>query len=363
MQRLILLLVLSFLALTATADVLKIKKNSPTNYVVVKGDTLWDISAKFLTSPWRWPEIWGYNSQIADPHWIYPGDIISLIYVDGKPRLTISNRNTKLKKQLKMSPHGRIENKRQPIPTLPLSDISNYLTHQQIVTNEQLEGLSLVIGSERETLFYKLNDIIYVNQKLPVGGQYGIYRHDRSFRSPATNDFLGHELELTGVARVVKSAKISRLKILSINSEVKSGQMVMMLADNDTLPAFFMPQAAPSEILSTIVASGNHYQDVGKNNVVIIDGGSEQGITAGHVFSVFRPGSVQVIDENNQVRAPQTMRKYDKLKSYFVSRDELELPDVYRGKLMVFRVFNKVSYALVTELDRPVHIGDELINP
>lgn len=359
MLRLVVLLVVSFLAFTAKADVLQVKKNSPTNYVVVKGDTLWDISAKFLKSPWRWPEIWGYNSQIADPHWIYPGDLISLIYVDGKPRLTINRR----KQQLKMSPHGRIENKLQPIPTLPLSEISNYLTHQQIVTNDQLGELALVIGSERDTLFYKLNDIIYVNRELPVGGQYGIYRHDRSFRSPKNNDFLGHELELTGVARVVKSAKVSRLELLSINSEIKSGQIVMMLADNDTLPAFFTPQAAPSEIMSTIVATGNHYQNVGKNNVVVIDGGSDQGIAAGQVFSIYRAGSVQVIDENNHVRSPQTMRAYDKLKSYFVSRHELELPDVYRGKLMVFRSFNKVSYALITELDRPVHIGHELINP
>lgn len=359
MLRPLFVLAFSLLAFFATADVLKLKANSPTTYVVVKGDTLWDISAKFLKSPWRWPEIWGINSQIADPHWIYPGDIISLVYVDGKPRLVVK----KHKQQMKMSPHGRIKSKNEPIPTLALSDISQYLTHHQIVSDSQLEGLPVLVGSEREGLFYQVRDIIYVNQKLPVGGQYGIYDHSRSFNAPKSGEFLGHELKLTAIARVTVSAKISRLELLSVESEVEKGQMIMELADNDTLPAYFLPQAAPKNVLSTIIDSDRRYREIGKNEVVIINGGSEQGIGEGSVFSIYRPGSIQVIDENDQVRGPLELRRIDKIKAYFVGEDELQLPDVYRGNLMVFKSFNNLSYALVTELARPVRNGDELINP
>ena len=359
MKRPIFIIFFSLLAFFATADQLKIKANSPTDYVVVKGDTLWDISAKFLKSPWRWPEIWGYNNQIADPHWIYPGDIISLIYVDGKPKLVIK----KAKQQLRMSPHGRLANKRQPIPTVALSDISQYLTHQQVVSSSQLKALPLVVGSERNTLFYKVGDIIYTNKELPVGSQFGIYHHERSFNSKVNRELLGHELELTAIARVTKSAKISRLELLSVNNRVSDGQVVMELANNDTLPVYFLPKPAPEQLMATVLASGNRYRDIGKNNVVIIDAGTEQGINEGSVFSVYRPGVIQVIDQDNRVRNPFSLRRYDKIKSYFVGNNSLELPDVYRGKLMVFRSFDKVSYAIITELARPIRVDDELINP
>jgi hypothetical protein len=326
---------------------------------VVKGDTLWDISAKFLKSPWRWPEIWGYNSQIADPHWIYPGDVISLIYVDGKPKLIIE----KKKRQFKMAPHGRLVNKSQPIPTLPLADIRQYLTDSQIVATEQLDKLPLVVGSERATMFYKVGDIIYANQQLPVGGQYGIYSRDRRFSLPDSAELLGHELELTGVARVTVSAAISRLELLSTNAAVKKGQLIMELSENDTLPAYFLPQPAAKNVTSTILASGDRFREIGKYSVVIITGGTEQGIQEGSVFSVYHPGTVQIIDAKNQVRGPLELRRYDHIKAYFVDQEQVQLPEIYRGRLMVFRTFDKVSYALVTELASPMRQGDELISP
>lgn len=137
----------------------------------------------------------------------------------------------------------------------------------------------------------------------------------------------------------------------------------MELSANDTLPVYFLPTPAANNVLSTIIDSGGRYREMGKNTVVIIAGGSEQGIVEGSVFSVYRPGSVQVIDENNRVRGPLELRRYDRIKGYFVGQDELQLPDVYRGKLMVFRSFNKLSYALITDLASPIHRGDELINP
>ncbi|NRA54451.1 MAG: LysM peptidoglycan-binding domain-containing protein [Gammaproteobacteria bacterium] len=361
MKRLFLVLTVIGFAFGVSADVLKIKSDSPSRYVVVKGDTLWDISAQFLKSPWRWPEIWGYNKQINDPHWIYPGDVISLVYVNGVPRLVLANGSGK--KQLKMVPHGRIIDQRQPIPTLSLADIGHYLTDNKIVSDRQIEDLPLIVGSERSTLFYKVGDIVYVNQELPVDGLYGFYNKGRRFSSVADDDFLGNEIELSGVARVTVSAAISRLELLSTARAVKNGQMVMALADTDSLPAYFTPRPAAIDVMSTVVASAQHFRDIGKNSVVIIEGGSNQGIKQGSVFSVYRPGTIQLIDGDNRVRGPLELRRYDHIKAYFVKQNQLKLPDVYRGKLMVFQTFEKVSYALVIELASPIRIGDELINP
>jgi len=361
MKRLFFFLATIGFSVGLSADVLKLKSDAPKHHVVVKGDTLWDISEKFLKSPWRWPEIWGLNTQIVDPHWIYPGDVISLIYVDGKPRLILGSGSGK--KQLKMVPHGRILNKRRPIPTLPLADIESYLTESRIVATSKLNNLPLIVGSERSTLFYKVGDIIYVNQELPVGELYGFYRRGRIFSSADDQSPLGHEMELTGTGRVTVSANISRLELLSTKTAVKNGQEIMALSDVDNLPAYFSPRPAADDVMSTIIASAERFHNIGKHSVVIMTGGTEQGIEPGNVFSVYRPGVVQLIDSNDQVRGPLELRRYDHIKAYFVDPSQLKLPDIYRGKLMVFRAFDKVSYALVTELASPMREGDQLINP
>jgi len=357
MLRLLIALFFLMLAPVSLADILKIKQDSPQTYVVVKGDTLWDISAKFLQSPWRWPELWGYNQQISDPHWIYPGDQISLIYVDGVPRLVMNQG----KRRMTMTRHGRKLSKSQPIPTLSLAQIELFLTHSQVVSAQQLEGAPVLVGSERNSLFYQKHDIIFANKTLMVGQRYGLYRKGRSFVSGATQQHLSTELELVGRATVTISAQISRLKIDHIESEINNGQLLFPLEHQ--LPAYFMPQAAAQNIKSSILGAANHYLESGKHNVVIIDGGTAQNINVGNVFSIYQPGKVQIIDQQGVVRDPANFRTYDKVKAYFIDNETQRLPNVYRGQLMVFRSFENLSYALVTNIIRPVRTGDELINP
>ncbi len=357
MLRLLIALLLLVLAPLTLADVLKLKKDSPQTYVVVKGDTLWDISAKYLNSPWRWPELWGYNKQIADPHWIYPGDKISLIYVNGKPKLVVN----KSKPKLTMSRHGRKSSKIKPIPTLALEDIEQFLTHSQVATAAQLENAPVLVGSERDTLFYKKHDIIFANKSLIAGKKYGIYRKGRSFVSPASQTHLGTELELVGRAVVTVNAAISRLEILEVESEINNGQLLMPLLD--TLPAYFMPKAAAKDIKSSVIATATYFKETGKNNVVIIDGGKAQNIDVGSVFSIYQPGKIQFVDSDGTVRDPMSYRSYDNVRAYFIDDESQRLPNVYRGELMVFRSFENLSYALVTNIIRPVRNGDDLINP
>jgi len=343
---------------SVNADELKIKSDSPKTYVVVKGDTLWDISSKYLNSPWRWPELWGRNKQIADPHWIYPGDVLTLIMVDGKPKLVIK----RVKPKLSMSRHGRKSRKVDPIPTIALADIEQHLTNQQIVTLDEYDDLPVLVGSERDTLFYKNTDVVFINQKLVKGKKYGIYSKGRAFTSPKTNQMLGLELRLVAQGRILESANISQLTLTNVSAEVRNGQVILPLREGD-LPVNFLPKAAPKHVVSSVIGSSMLYRESGIHSVVIIDGGLKQGITQGSVFSAYKPGKIQFIDSSGVVKNSGNYRPYDRLKAYFVNDETQKLPDVYRGKLMVFRSFENLSYALIIDVKRPVRLGDELINP
>lgn len=358
MWRVLILCILTLVAHQVSADELKVKSDSPKRYVVVKGDTLWDISSKFLSTPWRWPELWGMNKQISDPHWIYPGDVLNLVTVDGKPRIVIERG----KPALKMTRHGRKSRKIDPIPTIPLSDIKQHLTEHQIVTLDEYDALAVLVGSERDTVFYKQTDIVFVNQKLVKGDKYGIYSRGRVFSSPKTNQTLGLELNLIATGEATESADISQLRLESVKSQVNTGAVVMPLPPED-LPAYFLPEAASDDVASEIIGSAKMYRESGLNDVVVIDGGSEQGIKQGNVFSVFQPGKIQFVDSDGSVRDPNNFRSYDRIKAYFVDDETQKLPNVYRGKIMVFRSFSNLSYALIIDIKRPVRLGDELINP
>lgn len=358
MWRAILFSVFSLMVSFVYADELKIKSDSPNSYIVVKGDTLWDISSKYLESPWRWPELWGLNKQIADPHWIYPGDKLSLVMVNGKPKLVVE----RSKPKLSMTRHGRKSRKVNPIPTISLEDIEQHLTHQQIVTLNEYSDLPVLVGADRDTLFYKISDIVFINQKLDKTKKYGIYSKGRIFSSPKNNETLGLELQLVASGDVIESAKISQLKLTNVRSEVKNGHVLMPLREGD-LPAYFLPKAAPENIVSSVIGSSSLYRESGIHGVVIIDGGKNQGIKQGSVFSAYQPGKIQFVDTDGQVRDPATYRSYDQIKAYFVDDATQKLPNVYRGKVMVFRSFENLSYALIIDIKRPVRLGDELINP
>lgn len=358
MWRFFLLSIFSLFFSTAYADELKIKSDSPKSYVVVKGDTLWDVSSKYLNSPWRWPELWGRNKQIADPHWIYPGDVLTLIMVGGNPKLLIKSQKPKFI----MTRHGRKSRKIIPIPTISLVDIQQHLTEQQIVTLDKYGDLPVLVGSERDTLFYKATDVVFINKLLVHGKKYGIYSKGRVFSSPQTNQTLGLELKLVAEGKVIESASISQLTLTNVKAEVSNGNVLMPLREGD-LPAYFLPKAAPKNVISSIIGSSKLYRESGKHDVVIIDGGMQQGIVQGSVFSAYKPGKIQFVDSSGEVRDPDNYRSYDRIKAYFVDDITQKLPDVYRGKVMVFRSFENLSYALVIDTKRPVRLGDELINP
>ena len=355
MKRLILLALMTITTFVS-ADTLTLKPGHPDSYVVKKGDTLWDISGYFLKDPWLWPKLWGANPQIANPHLIYPGDQLTLVFIDGQPRLV-------RKPQLHKSPEGRKVSKDNAIPLVDLALIQPYLVQNRVVDAEWLAQQPMVLGGESESRHHVETDIIYVNADLPVGNKVGIYAQGREFVSKDEGQPLGQEAILTASGRVVEAGPVSKVKLLSNLRETKAGYRVLPIEDEALMSAYFMPRPANLAAPAYVLAMEKDYREAGRMDVVYFDKGNADGVEAGQVFAIYRDGDTVVIN-NDGVPVPSSERStYDELLASLSSERAIQVPDIYRGRLLVFKTFDKVSMGLIMLNERPVRVFDKLIAP
>ncbi len=381
---------LVFLSL-AVAQSPELNPDHPDSYTVLKGDTLWDISEKFLTTPWLWPEIWHANPDIDNPHLIYPGDVINLIYINGEPRLT-SARVSGDHQTVKLSPRIRIEPLSQAITTIRLDEIEPFLVRARILTKEELDDLPYVVAVEENRITSeKLRKIYVRGLEGEVGAQYAVVRTGHIYREAASSgeisaeewklprvettigsymvnfwdliappyrkaEILGYEVIEIAQATLVQSAEASSLVVDANLIEIMEGDLILPV-NTDLFDLTFLPRAPEVVPENTkIIALSNALYGVGKHQVVVINKGIRDGLESGHVLASYRPG--QVIRD--------TVR-YPKMGSwrtqYNPGKAELELPDEKTGLVMVFRTFDRLSYALVLNSIRPVKLLDKLLEP
>ncbi|MBT1446274.1 LysM peptidoglycan-binding domain-containing protein [Shewanella sp. JM162201] len=355
MKRLILVALMSVTSSFAMADTLTLKPGHPDTYIVEKGDTLWDISGKFLSDPWRWPKLWNANPQIANPHLIYPGDRLTLVFIDGQPRLVV-------KPQVRKSPEGRVLPKGGAIPAVSLELIQPYLSQNRVVDPEWFASQPKVLGGESPSRFHVEDDIIYVQAQLPKGMKVAAYDVGRSFIDKTTNESLGQEVILTASGRVVESGDISKVKLETSLRETHPGNRVLQIEDESLLSAYFMPKAADVAD-AYVIGSEKDIREAGKLDVVYISKGKADGVEAGDVFAIHRDGDTVVINEDGTPVSTVDRNAYGDLMAKFGSDNAIQLPDVYHGNLMVFKVFDKVSMGLIMVNDRPVRADDKLSVP
>ncbi|MCC4834018.1 LysM peptidoglycan-binding domain-containing protein [Shewanella sp. 10N.7] len=356
MKRIFLLAFLTLSTLLVNADTLTLKSGHPDSYIVKKGDTLWDISAFFLDDPWHWPKLWGANPQIANPHLIYPGDRLTLVFIDGEPRLV-------LKQHIKKGPEGRISDKGGPIPAIDLALIQPYLVQNRIVDPEWVEGLPMILAGESPSRHHVVNDVVYINANLPVGEKLAIYQEGREFLDRETSDILGQEIILTASGRVIESGEISKVELLSSLRESKAGFRVAPVEDEALMSAYFMPKAAPETVPANVIAIEKDIREVGKLDIVYLDKGEQDNIETGHVFAIYRDGE-QIVINGDGLPVPTLDRNaYENLKAKISDDDVYTMPDIYHGKLMVFKVFEKTSMAIIVANEHPVRVDDKLITP
>ncbi len=328
---------LSFVSL---ADVLTLKEDHPETYTVVKGDTLWDISAHFLNSPWLWPRLWQANSQVENPHLIYPGDLLTLIWVNGEPRLT--------RKQLKkLSPKPRLAEKREPIPTIPLAAISAFLSKDHVINSELLANAPRLLGNARGARRFSTGDVFYAQGQYDAHKLYGVYRLGDDYIDPQSAELLGTQLTFIGHSQPSQNSNISSTvqvtphDFLNSTRAAQQGDLVLAIPEYDSLPAFFLPQPVPASIQGNIIAALNNASVIGKGDIVVINKGARENITIGSMFSIQQPGPALLINDK-RVIYQQDSSRFEK-----IGGPDLQLPDEQIGELMVFKVYEKVSIALV----------------
>ncbi|MBQ4834590.1 LysM peptidoglycan-binding domain-containing protein [Pseudoalteromonas sp. MMG010] len=361
------LLIALFATFSVTADVLKIKKDAPKQYVVKKGDTLWDISAIYLSDPWLWPELWQANQQIANPDLIYPGDALRLTYdAQGNPRLVIN------KAYKKLSPHGRITSKsKSAITTLPLEMIRSYLTYEQAVDADDVKSKPYVLGSNYNSKTQTLNHIIYVNGNLKLNQSYGIYHLDGPYVDPKTGDVLANRASFAGTARAFRSGDVQNgvpasLRVETVKREINQGDFLLPIMEGQMLPAYFKIHRPDAPVEGSVIASSQQVRELSTMDVIVLNLGAKQNIEVGHVLDIERQ-SPSVIDSSRGPRYPEDSNQLENLISdasefFGVEPDEnatvWNMPKEKVGEMIVFKVYNNVSYALITKNQHPIRVGD-----
>jgi hypothetical protein len=313
----------------------------PDQYTVVKGDTLWDISARFLSKPWLWPEVWYANPQIKNPHLIYPGDVISLVYVNGRPQLRVRRGAVATEK---LSPQVRSTPLDSAIPTIPIDAIQQFLNHSRVFSQKELDAAPYIVESADEHLITGAGDRVYV-RRLPSAAttRYSVYREGQVYRDPDTNEQLGVEALYIGDANLQRFGDPSTLQLVRTTREAKIGDRLFPV-DSDEIQHNFLPHA-PASMHGRIIAVIDGVTQIGQHQVVVLNRGTRDGLEVGHVLAISQAGDT-VADTVSGKRG-----------------DSVTLPDERAGILMVFRTFDRVSYALVMSATRAIHVLDKVDNP
>lgn len=330
----------AFLAVGAMAADVALRSGHPDEYVVQKGDTLWDISGRFLEKPWLWPEIWHANPQIANPHLIYPGDRLSLVYVDGQPRLML-NRGTG--GVVKLSPEMRSTPLDNAIPAIPLEEINAFLSRSRIVDTGELEAAPYVVTGASRHVITGAGDELHARGQLPAGEvNFGIFRADGVFVDPETNEVLGQlAREIGGTRLVNRGDDISTLAVNRSREEIRGGDRLLPVVEQK-LTATFFPSPPEGEVSGVILAVENGVNQIGRLDVVVINRGARDGMKEGNVLGIDRRGEL--------ARDP-------------VTGETLQMPDSRGGLMMVFRTYEKVSLGIVLEANQALAVNDKISNP
>lgn len=335
---------------TLAADDSLLKAGHPDEYTVKKGDTLWDISSVFLKAPWKWPEIWHANPQIENPHLIFPGDLIHLVYIDGQQRLT-NERTLKLlpgegggvNADAKLSPSVRVLSTDEAITTIPLDRIDAFLSRSRVVERGDLDKAPHMLAGQQQRIVVGAGDAAYARGKFTPGiTGYGVYRQGEIFVDPKTREILGvHALGVGSVSVKSLQGDVATVAVQHTTEEIRMGDRLLASEDRPVNSTFY-PSEPDSEVHGTIIAVEGGVTQVGKFNVVMINRGEREGMKAGNTLAIYKQGE-KVRDR--------------------VTGGSVVLPDERAGLLMIFRTFKKMSFALVLEADRPLSVGDKVLNP
>jgi len=309
----------------------------PNEYVVQVGDTLWDIAGTFLRDPWFWPEIWYVNPDIENPHLIYPGDVLGLVYVDGQARITNVRAST-----YRMSPQARVTPLSEAVASIPFEDVAAFLSSGVILEKAQADALPYMLETRGDHLIASAGNEVYVRglgSDLP-STRYNVVQVGDALYDPDDDRLIGYHGIMVGEGSLRRAGDPATVALTSSKQEAKFGDRFIPASVD--VPLNFFPRSPSSNIDGRIIHVVGGVSQIGQYMVVVINRGSHNGLSVGDVLSVFRSG--------------ETIK--DRIKGGNVT-----LPDEQAGTVMVFKTYDRISYGLVMEATDAIHNLDAVRNP
>lgn len=356
-------LLIALLTASARADVLELRTDHPERYTVVKGDTLWGIASQFLKDPWRWPNIWNKNNQVRNPHLIYPGDVLVLRFVNGQPEIvleqpgaptsttpaappagteTVTGPTQSDGRTVKLRPEIRRETLDSAIPTIKPDAIGPFLSQPLAIDDDQLKRAGYVtVGLDNRVALGTLSEFYARRLGDKPAERYQVFRPGKALRHPDTNELLAYEALYLGEARLLEAGDPAKLEVTSVKQEIVPTDRLLVAPDKAPMPYYF-PHAPEKQVNGRIISVLNGVAEFGPGAVVGLSLGKREGLVEGHVLRIMRHAGKH--------RDPVTGERY-------------KLPEEESGLLIVFRTFEKVSYGLIVNATRPVHILDAVRTP
>ncbi|WP_353225212.1 LysM peptidoglycan-binding domain-containing protein [Salinisphaera hydrothermalis] len=313
------------------------RADAPLRYVVKRGDTLWAIAGKYLDDPWYWPQLWDANPDIANPHRIYPGEVLVLTRgMDGQPRVARDE-------TIRLEPKVREEPLSEAIPVIPYSAIRDFLESPRLVDEDTLENAPYVVSFDDQHLVAGNGATVYVRGAKPSGpDRYELVHPEGPYRDARTNQVLGRKAVPVGRVTVQSFGKhVATATIDKSYREARPGDRLLPVADADLLHDFY-PHALDKPLSAHIISVYGGVSEIGQYDVVTLDRGRNIGLRRGDVLDIYKAGRT--------VPDP-------------VAGGEVKLPEVEAGYLMVFKVDKKVSFALVMHATRAIHVDDVVHSP
>jgi len=338
-----------------SAETVVYEPEYPQTYIVQEGDTLWDISSVFLRDPWHWPEIWFKNPQVENPHLIYPGDTLAIIYIGGAKRVQLASRGAdgSVLSQgsggmqiVKISPRVRSKSIDASIPSIPIESIRHLLERPLVIDTETLNRSAYVLASVDDHLVNSINDKLYV-RKLDTSsgnGRYHIFRPNRPLYDPVTNELLGYEALFVGESKLLLRGDPASVRVTNSEREILRDDRVLPM-DSTQFERDFFPKPPSTEVRGAVISLLDAISQVGQYQTIAVNLGVRDGVETGNVLDILRVGKI-IPDKAEEDPAFR-----------------VKLPDERIGSIMIIRSFEKMSYALIMEADSPVSEQDYVKTP
>jgi hypothetical protein len=332
----------------APRQAIPLAENAPDSYVVKRGDTLWGIAKVFLRDPWFWPEIWQVNPQVHNPHLIYPGDTLRLVYINGQPQIVLQRGDA-----VRVEPRVRSEPIEAAITTIPYATVAAFMSKPSVLDRDQIKTAPYVLATRDLHVVMSAGDTVYARgftSPAELGTHFNVVRVGDALIDPDDKRVLGYDGIFTGSGHVTRQGDPTTLIMTESSRESRAGDK--LIPGGVDVPLDFIPSAPRVKTNGRIIAVSDGVTIIGQYEVVVVNRGARDGLAPGNVLGVFDTGPVVADTDKKGFFALST-----------VGAKRVALPSERTGTFMVFKTFDNISYGLIMEATNLIRVGDKIQNP